>query len=723
MVFADLLSRPPGFHPSIQDLVADVTQSGCPICATEAGRDICAHHWPAKLNVLVHQIDQSAVRPVGLEVYSPEFPREFQLDVSVIKDAYETADEKHCRRILKGLRSGQANYFTRRYRLVDGLIYTRPEVGAGPRRCRPRLVLPASNRELIATALDSVHATTTSGHLGVEATYQRLLQRYDFPRMLQTVEKYVRGYYVCQENRHSTQKRYGQYHGLEVPAPFPGSALSTDFTFGLPPCEHPLNGQQYDGIQVYVCRLTRRVRFLPVAETISAPEAAALYRMEVLPHWGMMRSLVSDRDPRFTSAFWTELAQALGISLKMSTADHPQTDGQSESAFGYLGVILRTFCQSNPNWVEMLSDLEFAVNSHTSGSRDGRTPFEMWGGFQPLEPADFVLPQRALQSQQTVQDFISNGRLAAQAAVDAIRTAQDKIAERTDMHRRTVSYNAGDKVWVHRSALLPPSAEPQHRDAKSKLLPLWNGPLKVVAMRGPNAVKVDLTGTQWRAHPVFNVEKVKPFVPNFREWTDPDLQAQQPQPDGEMVVGAIVGTRIRRGRRQWLIRWQGMGRAYDSWHPLENFVSAAGFTSPLVKFEIDRTGSTDEIVALHHSKPSHSNYPDGTPGTVAQASDGFLLRYATGHETMNQIAHSCGESVRPLVKMNRPNIKGLSKTTIPPAGWAIRIRAVALYARARAVMYLVRAPKALVAGANFSSDGRTIVWPPHPSLSVLTSSQ
>lgn len=322
-----------------------------------------------------------------------------------------------------------------------------------------------------------------------------------------------------------------------------------------------------------------------------------------------------------------------------------------------------------------------------------------------------------------MQDFVSNGRLAAQAAVDAIRAAQDKVAELTDRHRRPARYNAGDKVWVHRSALLPPSAEPKHRDDKNKLLPLWNGPLKVVTMKGPNAVKVDLTGTHWRAHPVLNVEKVKPFIPNFREWTDPDLQAQQPQADGEMVVGAIVGTRIRRGRRQWLVRWQGMGRAYDSWHPLQNFVSAAAFTSALIKFGIDRTGSTDEIVALHHSNPGQSNYPDGTPGTIAQASDGFLLRYATGSETMNQIAQSCGENVRPLVKMNRPNIQGLSKTTIPPAGWAIRIRAVALNARARTVMYLLRAPRALVVGANFSAGDRAVVWPSHPSLAVLTSSQ
>lgn len=78
MVFADLLSRPPGFHPSIQDLVADVTKSGCPICAAEAGRDTCAHHLPASPHALVHQIDQSSVRPVGLDMYGPEFPREFQ---------------------------------------------------------------------------------------------------------------------------------------------------------------------------------------------------------------------------------------------------------------------------------------------------------------------------------------------------------------------------------------------------------------------------------------------------------------------------------------------------------------------------------------------------------------------------------------------------------------------------------------------------------------------
>lgn len=721
MVFSDFLSRPPGVHPDLSSLTADLTTSGCPICAAQSRKDICDRHRP-RILTLLHSVEHSAVHSDTGTTYAPADSRPQSPDPARIKAAYKSPQETHCRRILGGLATGRDNHFRRRYELVDGLLFTRPSVGAGPLRARPRLVLPRSSQAIIATALDSVHVTTTAGHLGVEATFQRLAQRYDFPKMQQAVEEYVRGCFACQQSRHSTQRKLGQYHGLEPPLPFPGASLSTDFTFGLPRCRHPLTGVEYNGIQVYVCRLSRRVRFLPVSETISAPEAATLYRMQVMPQWGMMASLVSDRDPRFTSAFWAELSEALGVSLKMSTANHPQTDGQSESAFGYLGVILRTFCSSNPNWVEILPDLEFAVNTHTSGSRDGRTPFQVWQGFHPLEPADLVTPNLAFRMSTPVRDHVVQQRLASQSAVECIRVAQDILATRTDAHRRSIIYQPGDKIMVHRLALLPPSPDPIHRRAKNKLLPLWSGPFSVVGMRGPNAVKVDLSQTQSKANPVFNVEATKPFHSDFRGRPDPDGLSLQPTADGEYTVGSIVGTRLRRGKRQWLVRWQGMGQAYDTWHPLENFVSAAGFTSALERFERDRTGSTDEILALHASAPSMVDYDNGTPGTLGESADGFLLRYASGSETIADIARVCDASIKNVLSLNRPNISRLRRTSTPTAGTAVRIRAVAMPARANmlSTLYTVRTHRSVsLAMQPADDDGPVKCWPPLPCCSLI----
>ena len=95
-----------------------------------------------------------------------------------------------------------------------------------------------------------------------------------------------------------------------------------DFVVGLP---RTLEG--YDAIWVIVVRLTKSAHFLPVKTTYSLERYATLYVQEIVTLHGALVSIVSDRDPRFTSKFWPSLQQAMGTTLKFSTAFHPQIDG------------------------------------------------------------------------------------------------------------------------------------------------------------------------------------------------------------------------------------------------------------------------------------------------------------------------------------------------------------------------------------------------------------
>jgi hypothetical protein len=141
---------------------------------------------------------------------------------------------------------------------------------------------------------------------------------------------------TCRENRSLAHPPYGMVP-LEIPNLL-GADLSKDFTFCLPRSMCPTSQRTYTGVQVYVDRLSKRVLLLPCSSDIIAEGAADLYLQRGLPIFGMMRSLVSDRDPRFTSALWKQLCQVLRIKLKMSTLRHPQTDGQSEEAIRYLPI-------------------------------------------------------------------------------------------------------------------------------------------------------------------------------------------------------------------------------------------------------------------------------------------------------------------------------------------------------------------------------------------------
>ena len=98
-----------------------------------------------------------------------------------------------------------------------------------------------------------------------------------------------------------------------------------DFVVGLPRIF-----RKHDAMWVIVDRLTKSTHFLPIQTSDSLDKLASLYVSEIVKSHGVPVSIVSDRDPRFTSHFWGSLQNALGTKLHFSTAFHPQTDGQSE---------------------------------------------------------------------------------------------------------------------------------------------------------------------------------------------------------------------------------------------------------------------------------------------------------------------------------------------------------------------------------------------------------
>ena len=106
-----------------------------------------------------------------------------------------------------------------------------------------------------------------------------------------------------------------------------------DFVVGLPKCN-----KGFDSIWVIVDRLTKSAHFLPIRVTYNTDRYAKVYLEEIVKLHGVPISIVSDRDPKFTSRFWHSLQTALGMSLKFSTAFHPQTDGQSERTIQTLKI-------------------------------------------------------------------------------------------------------------------------------------------------------------------------------------------------------------------------------------------------------------------------------------------------------------------------------------------------------------------------------------------------
>ena len=126
----------------------------------------------------------------------------------------------------------------------------------------------------------------------------------------------------------------------------------------------PWTSWKHDAIWVIVNRLTKSTHFLAVRMTFTPEELCRLYIREIVRLHGVPVSIVSDRDPRFTAQFWNSFQKAMGTQLSMSTAFHPQTDGQSERTIQILEDMLRAcVLDLKGSWDEHLPLIEFAYNN------------------------------------------------------------------------------------------------------------------------------------------------------------------------------------------------------------------------------------------------------------------------------------------------------------------------------------------------------------------------
>ncbi|TYJ96577.1 DNA/RNA polymerases superfamily protein [Cucumis melo var. makuwa] len=139
--------------------------------------------------------------------------------------------------------------------------------------------------------------------------------------------------------------------------------ITMDFLFGL-----PRTSSGHDGIWVIVDRLTKTVRFISIKVTSTLDQLARLHVDKIVSQYGVLVSIVSDRDPSFTSKFWPSLQKTMGIGLKFSTSFHPQIDGQSERTIQTLEDMLRAcVLQLKGSWDTHLPLMEFAyTNSYLS---------------------------------------------------------------------------------------------------------------------------------------------------------------------------------------------------------------------------------------------------------------------------------------------------------------------------------------------------------------------
>ena len=372
------------------------------------------------------------------------------------------------------------------FHITNGLLYRSGKV------CVPDL--PNVKQKI----LHECHDAPSAGHPRIQRTLVLISSTFFWPKMRSDVHKYVTQCLQCQINKSERLKAAGLLHPLDIPNN-KWESISMDFIVSLPRTQ-----RGHDAIWVVVDRLTKLARFIPTKTTVTAQQLAYQFVDELFRFYGLPMDIVSDRDSKFTSDFWTQVFKKLETTLSMSSADHPQSDGQTERVNQIIEDMLRAYVAKTPSkWEQYLPILEFAYNSskHTS---TGYSPFMLMYGFQPRAPVDVTIHRDTLDS---TRNFLQDMNQMLHIAKENVKTAQDRARFYADQDRRPRAFTIGQKVFLR----VPTDSTSLSTGKCAKLAPRYCGPFEILKRVGSSAYHLALPRNVG-IHPVFHVSRLKPFL-------------------------------------------------------------------------------------------------------------------------------------------------------------------------------------------------------------------
>lgn len=464
-----------------------------------------------------------------------------------------TRNSKHVEASVRAHLSSGAEGWTREDGLIlwKGRIYVPPEKG------------------LRDEIIHAHHNVPTAGHPGQFKTAELILRTYWWPGIHRSVGTYVRGCEACQRTKVFPSKPVGTLSPNLVPERN-WEIVSVDLISQLP---HSLG---YDAIVVMVDRLSKMIRLAPANGELTSEGLARIYRDHVWKDFGFPDRIISDRGTQFTSGFMRDLNRLLGVSTNISTAYHPQTDGQTERVNQEIEQYLRLFVNHRQDdWSQWLSLAEFCYNDRIHSST-GYSPFYLNYGQHPRKD---TVP-RSTTLVEGAEDFISRMKRLREDATSALLKAANTMKRFYDRrHTPSPDYKPGDLVYLDATHLR--SDRPSKRLDDRRF-----GPFKVIEKVGTRAFRLILPPSWSRIHPVFHTALLHPYHPPVSS-----LQQQPPAPPPvlvgdhyELEVETILDERTRRGRVEYLVKWKGLPREENTWEPRIHLEDEHGINSKLQNY-------------------------------------------------------------------------------------------------------------------------------------------
>ena len=470
---------------------------------------------------------------------------------------------------------------TGKYTLRDALLYHTNHTGE-ELVCVPDDSLKHGMPALRNKLMTEVHKGLTAMHLGSNRSEYEIRRHAYWPRIRNDIHAFLAACTKCQQNKINRRAPQGLLQSLAIPRR-PGTHYALDFVTHLPYSSR----EEYDALLVIVDRFSKRVWLIPTWGTATAEVTAMLFLKHIIYENGIALEIVSDRDSKFTSKFWTAFHAHLGTALKLSSARHQSTDGTTERMIAFVEEAMRmsiTYRQNN--WVKLLPKIQFSINS-TPSKATGLSPFYVEKGRHAVTNLDRDnILRRGDSTDPDIDEFVAGIHNIEQQVRERMELTRHWMERDADKRRRNISASLHPGAYAYLSTkgiTMPVDKE----RTSTKLRQLYYGPYKILRQLSPVSFQLQLPAAS-RIHDVFHCSLLKPAS---------DLQtngirgAQLPTAtdSGEYEVEKILTRRGEAHQRQYLIKWKNFPMEDCSWEVESNLKNSkrilAAFNN---KYEIEQ---------------------------------------------------------------------------------------------------------------------------------------